>query len=48
VGPEDQIGMLNLITSEAVVESAKLVREGRVSNLSVALLRARRRGGQRR
>jgi kynurenine formamidase len=36
-GPEDQLGTVNLITPEAVVESAKLVRTGRIYNLSVPL-----------
>lgn len=36
-GPEDQLGMVNLITPEAVVEGAELVRNGRIYNLSVPL-----------
>ena len=36
-GTEDQVGMINLITPEAVLESAKLVRRGQIYNLSVPL-----------
>lgn len=36
-GPGDQVGMVTLITPETVVESAKLVRRGRIYNLSVPL-----------
>lgn len=36
-GEDDQLGMLNLITPEAVVRAARLVRTGRVYSLSIPL-----------
>lgn len=36
-GDADQLGMVNLLTPEAVVEGARLVRRGRIYNLSVPL-----------
>ena len=36
-GPQDQLGMVNLITPESIIESTKLVRKGRIYNLSVPL-----------
>jgi kynurenine formamidase len=36
-GPEDEIGTANLFTPEAIVRAARLVRSGRIYNLSVPL-----------